>query len=171
MNIRKPYTIRRVQEKDSSQVTRFMMRIRKEIFPMLSPDQLPPDLLHFNEYYVEQEGAAVYAAFFEDEEVIGTIGICPYDGRFARLQEFYEQKKTAEIVKCYIDSQYRRLGIGSVLFTEAVSFCKDAGYEQLYLHTHPFLPNAIPFWKAKGFEERWAEDDPVWNTLHMDMKV
>ncbi|MCM3651792.1 GNAT family N-acetyltransferase [Metabacillus litoralis] len=96
-----------------------MMRIRKEIFPMLSQDQLP----------------------------------------------------TAEIVKCYIDSNYRRLGIGTILFNQALRFCNDVGYEKIYLHTHLFLPGAIPFWKAKGFEERLAEDNPVWNTVHMDRKM
>ncbi len=171
MKIQQPYTIKKVQESDISQIIEFMMRIRKEIFPMLSEDQIPPDLIHFDQHYIQRENSAVYAAFFEDGTVLGTIGICPYDGRFGQLQQFYKQIPTAEIVKCYIDSKYRRLGIGTLLFNKALCFCGYMGYQKLYLHTHPFLPGAIPFWKAKGFEERLAEDDPVWNTVHMDRKI
>ncbi|WP_211750335.1 GNAT family N-acetyltransferase [Paenibacillus sp. Marseille-Q4541] len=165
------HTIRKVQEEESSQVIEFMMKIRKEIFPMLSQDELPQDLLHFNEYYTRQESSAIFAAIIEDGTVVGTIGIYQYDGRFDQLQEFYHHSRTAEIVKCYIDPQYRRLGLGSILFNQALRFCREAAYEKLYLHTHPFLPGAIPFWKSKGFEERLAEDDPIWKTLHMDMQL
>lgn len=171
MNIRQPYIIRKVQANERNQIIEFMMRIRKEIFPMLSQDKLPPDLLYFNKFYMDQDNAAIFAAFFEDGTVIGTFGITPYDGRFSQLDEFYHHSKTAEIVKCYVDPKYRRFGLGSILFQEALQFCKESGYEKLYLHTHPFLPGAIPFWKSKGFEERLAEDDPIWNTLHMDLQV
>ena len=171
MKIQQPYSIRKVQADERDQIVEFMMRVRKEIFPMLTQDELPPDLLYFNKYYMEQNDAAIFAAFFEDGTVIGTIAITPYDGRFVQLDRFYHHSKTAEIVKCYVDRNYRRFGLGSILFDEALQFCKQAGYETLYLHTHPFLPGAIPFWKSKGFEERLAEDDPIWNTLHMDVQV
>lgn len=49
-DIERSYTIKKVQEDDSSQVIDFMMKVRKEIFPMLSQDQLPSDLLHFNQH-------------------------------------------------------------------------------------------------------------------------
>lgn len=170
MNLEQPYIVRTVQEEDSSPVIEFMMRIRKEVFPMLS-EELPPDLLHFNEHYMKQDNAAIFAAFFEDGTVLGTIGICQYDGRFKQLEKHYDHIKTAEIVKCYIDPKYRRLGVGSLLFNRALRFCEEAGYEKIYLHTHPFLPGAVPFWKSRGFEERFKEDDPVWNTLHMDLPL
>ncbi len=171
MNRHQSYTIKKVQVDNSHQVVAFMMKIRKEIFPMLSQDPLPTDLLHFEQHYIHRENAVVYAAFSPDEKVLGTIGIQIYDGRFSQLKKFYHQINTAEIVKCYIDSNYRRLGIGTALFNKALGFCCDVGYQKLYLHTHPFLPGAIPFWKAKGFEDRLAEEDLIWNTLHMDMKL
>lgn len=170
MNINRPYLIREVQEEDSIHVIEFMMRIRKEVFPMLS-QELPPDLLQFNEHYIKPNNAAIFAAFFEDGTVLGTIGICQYDGRFKQLEEHYNHSRTAEIVKCYIAPEYRRLGVGSLLFNRALRFCEVAGYEKVYLHTHPFLPGAVPFWKSRGFEERLKEDDPVWNTLHMDRQL
>lgn len=171
MNIQQNYTIQKVQACDREQVIAFMMKIRNEIFPMLPPDELPLDLLHFEEYYLQGEDAVVYAAFSPEGKVLGTIGIQPYDDRFYELEMYYSHIKTAEVVKCYIDPQERRLGIGTMLFNRAKEFCKGAGYDMLYLHTHPFLPGATSFWKAKGFKERLAEDDPIWQTLHMDMKL
>lgn len=171
MNIQQPYTIKKVQKADINQIVDFMTRLRKEVFPMLSQKPLPDDLIHFEQHYIQQDNSVVYAAFLADGTVVGTIGICPYDGRFDQLQLYYKQIRTAEIVKCYIDSKYRRLGIGTLLFNKALSFCGEVGYQKLYLHSHPFLPGGIPFWKAKGFEERLAEVDPVWNTVHMDREI
>lgn len=171
MNTIQLYTIKEVQKCEYDQVIQFVMKIRKEVFPMLGQDQLPPDLLHFEQSYIQPEKSAFFAAFSEDGTVLGTIGVYPYDGRFSQLQNCYDVTKTAEIVKCYMDPNYRRLGIGTALVEKATSFSLEAGYQTLYLHTHPFLPGAIPFWKAQGFKDRLAEDDPVWKTLHMDKKL
>ena len=171
LNLQKPYSIKKVEQEDSDKVREFIVRMRKDLFPMLSQNELPDDILHFEQHYIQRENAGVYAAFFQDGEVLGTIGICPYDGRFEQLEKYYNQTQTAEVVKCYIDADYRRLGIGSQLFKEALKFSSDSGYQKLYLHSHPFLPGGISFWRAKGFEDRLAEDDPIWNTLHMDMNL
>jgi hypothetical protein len=37
------------------------------------------------------------------------------------------------------------------------------------MHTHPFLPGAIGFWQKHGFEIVEQEEDPVWQTTHMQM--
>ena len=165
------YTIKKVQPCEYDGIIKFVMKIRKGCFPMLSQDQLPADLLHFEQHYIQPENSAFFAAYSEDGTVLGTIGVCPYDGRFSQLQGCYDVTKTVEIVKCYIDESCRRLGVGTALVKEAESFSREAGYQTLYLHTHPFLPGAIPFWRAQGFTDRLAEDDPVWKTLHLDKKL
>lgn len=165
------YTIKKVQAREYDKVIQFVMKMRKECFPMLDHDQLPSDLLHFEQSYIQPENAAFFAAYSDEGTVLGTIAVCPYDGRFSQLQGCYDVTKTVEIVKCYIDQSYRRLGIGAALVKEAARFSQEAGYQTLYLHTHPFLPGAIPFWHAQGFTDRLAEDDPVWKTVHMDKKL
>ncbi|WP_052737779.1 GNAT family N-acetyltransferase [Bacillus sp. SA1-12] len=87
-----------------------MMKIRKETFPMLPQEQLPYDLLHFQEHYIQRENSVVFAACFNDGTILGTIGIYPYNGRFNQLKDYYNTQ-TAEIVMCYLDSDYRRLGL------------------------------------------------------------
>ncbi|WP_152655471.1 GNAT family N-acetyltransferase [Oceanobacillus sp. CFH 90083] len=165
------YSIKQVQKNNAVQVVEFMKAVRKEVFPMLNQEQIPPDMLHLYTYYMDRKDAALFAAISEDGKVLGTIGYLPYDHRFADLQKFYAQTKTTELVRCYIDSDYRRLGIGSALYDIALKSILAAGYQKIYLHTHPFLPGGIPFWKTLGFEERLAESDPVWRTLHMDKEL
>ncbi|MFP3667982.1 hypothetical protein SB717_22830 [Priestia sp. SIMBA_032] len=46
------YQIKEVTEKDA-EVIQFVMNMRNELFPMLEKNQLPVDLLHFNEHYVQ----------------------------------------------------------------------------------------------------------------------
>ncbi len=164
------YQIKEVKEKDA-EVIQFVMNMRNELFPMMEKNQLPVDLLHFNEYYVQAKGAAFFAAVTENQQVIGTIGLYAYDGRFHALKKRYEYKTAAEIVKCYVDPPYRRLGIGQQLLKAVEQFAQSHFYDTLYLHTHPFLPGAIPFWTSQDFIERLAEQDEPWNTLHMDRKI
>lgn len=166
-----PYTVKKVGAAESEKVIEFMIEMRKELFPMLIGAPLPSDLLHFKRHYIESKNAQIFAAFLPDGTVIGTIGIGPYDHRFPKLHHHYDQLKTAEIVKCYIDSTCRRQGIGTALYKKALRFCQEKEYEMLYLHTHPFLPGGIPFWLAQGFEERLIENDPIWKTRHMDLQI
>lgn len=166
-----PYRIKRIRKTDCLPVVKFVINLRKELFPMLNHEQWPDDMLHFHEWYVDRIDSAFFAAISEHGSILGTIGYLPYDHRFKQLENLYEKQKTAELVKCYVDRNYRRLGIGSALFHAAVESMHSAGYEICYLHTHPFLPGGIPFWKAKGFTERLAENDPVWKTLHMDKRL
>ncbi|UGB32008.1 GNAT family N-acetyltransferase [Metabacillus sp. B2-18] len=162
-----PYTIHRLQQGEYSHIIEFVMKMRQELFPMLKGEELPQDLLNFEKSYIQTKNAAFFYVVSEDGEIIGSVGVTPYDGRFQQLKDVYHLSNSAEIVKCYIDSNYRRLGIGTALSKMATSYSKKSGYRSLYLHTHPFLPGAIPFWKSQGYKEILAEDDPVWQTLHM----
>lgn len=60
------YQIKEVKEKDA-EVIQFVMNMRNELFPMMEKNQLPVDLLHFNEYYVQAKGAAFFAAVTENQ--------------------------------------------------------------------------------------------------------
>jgi len=171
MSIKPTYRIKKVQKNDAVKAVEFMKGIRREVFPMLRQEQLPLDLLHFSTHYIDRNDSALFAAIDEDGIILGTIGYLPYDGRFGQLQELYNQTKTTELVRCYVDSNYRRLGIGSSLYKAALRSIRNAGYEKIYLHTHPFLPGGVPFWRAQGFVERLAEEESAWKTLHMDKQV
>lgn len=169
MNV--PYTIEQVQPHDYDQAIAFVMQIRKTLFPMLDHSKTPNDLRRFEQHYSESNRAAFLAAFNQSRKIIGTIGFGSYDGRFDHLLHNDQSYQTAEVVKCYTDPSYRRIGLGTALVKEATRFAVKSGYEMLYLHTHLFLPGAVEFWHRQGFSRQLTENDPLWQTVHMDKTI
>ncbi|RAI89687.1 acetyltransferase (GNAT) family protein [Paenibacillus pabuli] len=145
----------------------FAMRVRKEVFPMMDHEKLPVDLEQFREHYLDSPDAVFLVAVTEDNQIVGSIGILPYDGRIEAVNGRYPEQSAAEIVKCYVDSKYRRYGIGSLLVRELENVVAELHYTTLYLHTHSFLPGAVDFWKRQGYVVVVEQDDD-WQTVHMD---
>lgn len=145
----------------------FAMRVRKEVFPMMDHEKLPVDLEQFKEHYLDSADAVFLVAVTEDNQIVGSIGILPYDGRIEAVNGRYPEQSAAEIVKCYVDSKYRRYGIGSLLVRELENVVAELHYTTLYLHTHRFLPGAVDFWKRQGYVVVVEQDDD-WQTVHMD---
>ncbi len=156
-----------VQEHQMKDAIDFAMRVRKEVFPMLDHEELPVDLEQFKEHYLDSAVTVFLVAVTEDNEIVGSIGILPYDGRIEAVNGQYPEQSAAEIVKCYVDSKYRRYGIGSLLVRELEKVVAELHYTTLYLHTHRFLPGAVDFWKRQGYVVVVEQDDD-WQTVHMD---
>ncbi len=108
------------------------------------------DLTDMELLFLTREKATFLAAFYKDQ-VVGTIAVRPYDGRIVSLGNRYNLEETCEIIKCYVDKNLRKQGIGSSLFNEVERYCKEVGYKMMYLHTHKFLPGGLSFWQKKGF--------------------
>lgn len=152
------------------QLLAFVMKMRKDVFPMLPSEPLPADLEHFHTVYLEPRDAAFFAAVTPEREVVGSIAALRYDNRIKQVQGMYEHWKTAEIVKCYVHSDMRRRGVGASLVQRLLLFCQEAGYEKAYLHTHLFLPGAVSFWERQGFRINLVANDEM-ETVHMDRKL
>lgn len=163
--------IKEVKEEEISLIVDFVLRVFTEVYPFQLGDPSRKQLLNMEEVYLNPKDAFFAAAFNEVGDVIGTISVHRYDNRIKVLNNRYDLQKTCEISKCYIDKNYRRHGIGSLLFQEAVRFCQtEAKYETLYLHTHKFLPGGFPFWKSKGFSTVMDENNET-EIVHMEMKI
>jgi GNAT superfamily N-acetyltransferase len=117
-----------------------------------------------------EKGSAFFIALNESDEVVGSIGVSRYDNRIQSLEGHFDEELVAEVGRCYVDEAYRRQGIASRLFDEALAYAKEEGYETLYLHTHYFLPGGFFFWKSQGFEIVHDEGG-VWQTVHMEKSV
>jgi len=74
-------------------------------------------------------------------------------------------------VRLFVEPEYRRGGLGRRLYGALKDLAREEGVEVLYLHTHPFLPGAIEFWQRLGFVILDVEDDPVWQTTHMQRPI
>ncbi|WP_339783182.1 GNAT family N-acetyltransferase [Paenibacillus sp. FSL R7-0313] len=160
-------TVTPVQAHQIHDAIDFAMRVRREVFPMMGHTKLPVDFEQFREHYLDSNDAIFLVAMMGDAGIVGSIGILPYDGRIEAVEGRYEAQSAAEIVKCYVDPEYRRYGIGSMMLKELENVVKDMHYTTLYLHTHRFLPGAVDFWKRQGFTVI-AEQDDDWQTVHMD---
>ncbi|KAF4436619.1 GNAT family acetyltransferase [Fusarium acutatum] len=146
----------------------FISKARADMFPFLnqsSSDQMAQkDLGIFKSRYLDHPQGAFLTAHSEGH-LIATIGYVAYDGRFSHLT--LEPENVVEILRLYVEPEWRRAGLASKLFDTLVETARQSGIKQLYLHTHPFLPNAIDFWKGKGFSVITVDDDTVWQTTHM----
>jgi GNAT superfamily N-acetyltransferase len=151
----------------------FTKMARKAMFPMLtadSHDQLADRELNggFQRAYMDSQDGAFLGARI-DGTLVATIGFVAYDNRFPYLQ--LGGGRVVEVVRLYVDPDHRRAGIASQLLIALKSEAQRAGIDQLYLHTHPFLPGAIDFWERHGFSILHVDDDPVWHTTHMSLSL
>jgi GNAT superfamily N-acetyltransferase len=170
MKAKEMITIKKVTQEDIPQMLEFVMKVRREEFPTLNNDVLPHDLLHFEEAYIHPRDAVFLAAFSKEGSIMGSIAVSRYDGRVKAVEGWYDLQTTAEILKCYVDKDARRSGIGSLLVKEAINFSRECGYETAYLHTHRFLPGAVQFWQSHGYAIKLEEGDSM-QTVHMDRRV
>ncbi|KAL6916606.1 hypothetical protein ACHAPO_009144 [Fusarium lateritium] len=146
----------------------YITKARAEMFPFLdqaSSDQMAQkELDNFRKNHFDHLLGSFLTARSEGQ-LVATIGYVPYDGRFPFLN--LEADNVVEVVRLYVKPEWRRAGIASKLFARLVDTAQHAGVKQLYLHTHPFLPNAIGFWEQNGFSIMKVDEDPVWQTTHM----
>lgn len=146
----------------------FIQAARKSMFPMLNASShrqpVSQELETFQHVYLEHPDGAFLVARVGGV-LVATIGYVPYDYRFPELQ--LGKGRTVEVVRLYVDPDFRRTGLASRLYAALSRTAWETGIEQLYLHTHPFLPGAVTFWERNGFSIIQEDQDPVWRTIHM----
>ncbi len=160
-------TIEQVTSADVPQTRDFVLQARAALFPKLSASGMPADLAHFEQTYLQGEGCFLIAR--QRGRIVASIGYVPYDLRFAQLD--YRGLKVVEVVRLFVLPQCRRSGVARALYDALKARAVEAAVELMYLHTHPFLPGAIEFWRRQGFTVTDVEDDPLWQTTHMQCRL
>ncbi|MFP3993325.1 GNAT family N-acetyltransferase [Pseudomonas capeferrum] len=161
------WIIQAVPQAAIDEVVAFVDSARRELFPLLAAAPLPHDLARFAETYLDGEGVFLEAR--DQGRLVAVIGYVPYDHRFVQLA--YQRMHVVEVVRLFVLPAYRRHGLAAALFAALRQAAEQAGVECLYLHTHPFLPGAITFWQRQGFAVIDVEQDPVWQTTHMQLQL
>ncbi|MGK9127464.1 GNAT family N-acetyltransferase [Olivibacter sp. SA151] len=161
--------IEQVQENHIQTVVDFVVQSRKLLFPMLTHDTIPLDLLHFETTYLHNSQGCFLIAKSASDHIVACIGMKAYDHRFQRLN--YQDVITSEVVKLFVDPAYRRNGLATELLAKLKSIAFARGIGRLYLHTHPFLTGAYEFWLHCGFQFTYQEVDPIFQTIHMEMSL
>ncbi|MEY3237300.1 MAG: hypothetical protein RI883_1401 [Bacteroidota bacterium] len=90
-----------------------------------------------------QTPGSIYWIAKQDDEIIGGCGIFPTIG----LPQGY-----AELVKLYVSSSARGIGIGYKLMEICFDSALKLGYSKLYLETLPELNKAVSLYQQLGFE-------------------
>jgi putative acetyltransferase len=96
----------------------------------------------------------IYFVVAKGEAILGGAGISPldnYDGNVCELQ------------KMYFMSEARGIGLGSEMMEKCLYFAKEAGFEQCYLETLPYMEEARKLYRKVGFK---SLDKPMGNTGH-----
>jgi len=58
---------------------------------------------------------------------------------------------TAEIKRMYVDSDFRRRGIGRRILRDLQNKAKDAGYREVWLETGIYQPESISLYESEGY--------------------
>lgn len=87
--------------------------------------------------------ASTYYIAEMENKIIGGCGIFPTEG----LPAGY-----AELVKIYLDKNYRGHGIGKKLMQKSIDFAQKSGFTHLYIESFPSLKEAIHLYEKFGFK-------------------
>lgn len=109
-------------------------------------------LMGLTEFVKNPEGSRLWVAT-DNEKVIGSIAICKADEGMAQLRWFL------------IDPQYHGQGLGHRLMTVAIDFCKEQGYNHVFLWTIDLLKAARHLYKKYGFVHEKDESNDEWTDV------
>lgn len=85
-----------------------------------------------------------------DNKIVGTIVIMGRSGRVAQLRYFL------------IDPQVRGAGLGKKLMHEAMSFCREKKYTNVFLLTTEELETAAELYRRHGFQITKRQETDLW---------
>ncbi|WP_268800990.1 GNAT family N-acetyltransferase [Pseudomonas huanghezhanensis] len=148
---------------DIPEIIEFTLAARAELFPKLDGAGMPADLADFASVYLNGKGRFLLAR--DAGRIVACVGYLPYDSRFPHLA--YPGLNVVEVVRLFVHPAYRRPGLATRLYEALKALAVADAVDVIYLHTHPFLPGAIDFWRKRGFDVIDIDADPVWQTTHM----
>ncbi len=151
-------------------VQEFLFKMIKKEFGYGYVPEWHQDIVKLDEFYITPERNNFFVAYLETGEIIATIGIRAYDKDFPEFRHLYSIDKTSSIWRLFVDERCRRCGLASKMFNIAENFANQAGYDNIYLHTHKNLNGALEFWSKMGFVVALDANDEL-ETVHMDKKI
>ena len=151
-----------LQPADVPQATQFAIYTRQLLFPEVYQSELPHDLTHFSQTYLEHPQGACFVVK-DKHTIIGMVAYRAYNHRF----NLDLPLKVVEVVKLFVQPEYRRQGLASQLCHALFEYAQRQNIRHFYLHTHPFLPAAEYFWQKQGFQVIHREWLAHYDTIHM----
>ncbi len=133
--------IRRIEEKDNTELAKIIRDSLSE-FGANKPGTVyyDPTTDHLSDVFTVK--GSVYYIAEKDGELLGGAGLYPTEG----LPE-----DTCELVKMYLKSSARGMGLGRFLIDKCLQSAREMGYKNVYLETMPELRQAVKVYEKFGF--------------------
>lgn len=139
--MKKEVLIRNIKQGDNAALAK-IIRDTLEEFNANKPGTIYYDEATDHLFEVFKKNRSAYFVAELNGEQAGGSGIYPTAG----LPE-----DTCELVKFYLSSSARGMGIGKELLQKCIAAAKELGYKKIYLETMPELTIAIPMYEKFGF--------------------
>lgn len=148
--------VREIEERDNQIIEQIIKR-SLESFDLNIPGTayFDPQLSSLAEFYKEQSNAKYWVAVNEQDEVVGGVGIAPYD----------KENGICELQKLYISPKSQGIGLSKELMKVALDFAKEH-YTYCYLETMKKLQTANLLYSKVGFQQL---DKPIEGSEHSTM--
>ncbi len=147
------YSIREIQSQDNELLAQVIRTVLEE-HGMNKPGTVYTDPTTDELYELFQTEKSVYYVVVLNNEIVGGCGIYPTNG----LPE-----GCAELVKLYLRSDCRGLGLGKTLLDRCAETASKLGYRKLYLESMPELSKAVGLYESVGYEQI---SSPMGNSGH-----
>lgn len=134
--------IREIEKRDNQTMEKIIKR-SLESFHLDIPGTayFDPQLSNLAQFYKEQSQAKYWVAVNDQDEVVGGVGIAPYD----------RENGICELQKLYITPKAQGLGLSKELMKVAIDFAKEH-YTYCYLETMKKLETANLLYGKLGFQ-------------------
>jgi len=149
-------------------VKNFLFKLIQEEFGYGYIPEYHQDIKNLENFYLIPTRNNFFLAIHQEtQKLIGTIGIRPYDRDFPQFRNFYNPKNTASIWRVFVAKPWRRTGVASALVRKAEDFCREKGYQKVYLHTHKTVNGSLDFWISNGYQIIEDTNNHL-KTVHME---
>ena len=135
-------TFRHIQVTDNKKLAEVIRTVLRE-FKIDRPGTVYTDPSTDSLFEYFQTFGSSYWLAFDDDKLIGGCGIYPTEGL---------PKNHVELVKFYLLSGYRGLGIGKELMFKCFSDAEKLNYKHIYLESMPELNVAVGLYEKYGFK-------------------
>ncbi len=150
--------IRQIEQRDDPKIAKAIRSVLIEMgVPKVGTAYEDASLDCMTETYSQPR--KIYFVVEQGDEIIGGAGISPLDN--------YEGN-VCELQKMYFMPEARGKGLGSEMMSKCLAFAKEAGFDQCYLETMPYMDDARKLYKKVGFE---FIDGPMGDTGHYSCTV
>ena len=136
-------------EKHYAKSTRKLVLLVLNEFGYKYNPNLDLDLEDIDKHY-SITNKSVFLVYLNDKDVIGTIALKNINNTTCELRRFY------------VNSDFRRKGVGKMLFQEFIKYAQKFDYKKIILDTTEIMTAAIKFYEKCGFEKASKEGEIVY---------